>query len=124
MRPPKLTIIFPAIIIGIIIAGSALFWFFGPEKKEFQLAPQERPAVAPGPTPGTEVGTGWSVKEDAAAALQEAAAMALKGKKQQPPDLAVIFASSGSDLPAILAAARKLWGIRPKSTAAPRIPGR
>jgi hypothetical protein len=98
----------------VVIAGVALFFALSGEKKEFQLVPRERPVADRGAASGAEVGTGWSYQENAADAVQEAAGMALRGKTQPHPDFAVIFASSGSDLPGILSEARKLLGKKIK----------
>lgn len=112
MLTKKTYLIISAIAL-IGIATTALFFFFPREKKEFQLVPPERALAEAGDTPGTEVGTGWSLK-DSEEAVKEAVAMALKGKKHQQPDFAIVFASSGSNLPAILSAARKLLGDKTK----------
>lgn len=111
MLAKKLIILSAA--IGIILAGSALWFFFTTHQQEFRLIPREKAVVEAGKTSEAEVGTGWSVKEGPEA-LREAVAMALQGKNHQQPDFAVIFASSGSDLPAILAEARKIWGDKTK----------
>jgi hypothetical protein len=111
MLAKKLIIL--SVALGTILAASALWLFFSAPQKEFQLIPREKAAGEAGKTSEAEVGTGWSVKEGPEA-LREAAAMALPGKNQQQPDFAVIFASAGSDLPAILAEARKIWGNKTK----------
>jgi hypothetical protein len=113
MPAKKLIIIMLSVTIGIILAGSALWFFFTSHQKEFRLIPREKTVVETGKTSAAEVGTGWSVKEGPEA-LQEAVAMAMPGKHHQPPDFAVVFASSGSDLTAILAEARKIWGDKTK----------
>ena len=96
--------------VMVIIAGVALFFALSGEKKEFQLVPRERAVADLGAASGAEVGTGWSYKENAADAVKEAAGMALRGKTQQHPDFAVIFASSGSDLPGILSRSQETPG--------------
>jgi hypothetical protein len=111
MLSKKLIIL--SVAIGIIIAGSALLFFFTAHQQELRLIPRKKAVVEAGKTLEAEVGTGWSVKEGTEA-MQEAVAMALQGKNYQQPDFAVIFASSGSDLPAILAEARKIWGDKTK----------
>jgi hypothetical protein len=100
-------------IIFIIIAWT-LISFFLKEPKEFQLAPRERIVTEPSNTSGSEVGTGWSLKESSEVAVTEALEMALKNKQHKPPDCAVIFASSGSDLSGIITGARKLLGDKTK----------
>lgn len=112
MRPPKPYLIFSVLMV-IVLAGAAYFFFLSHGRKEFHLVPQKRIMAASGETSGTEVGTGWSDK-DAAEAVTEAVEMALKGKKNIPPDFAIIFASSGSNLEAILSGVRKLWGNKTK----------
>jgi len=102
-----------SLVIALIFLQGSLTSYRG-EKPQFRLVPPERPAAEPEGVPGTEVGAGWSRRQEADQALEEAAAMALKGKPATPPDFAIIFASSGSDLPGILAAARKLWGEKTK----------
>jgi len=59
---------------------------------------------------GTEVGTGWSISENATEAVKEAVNMALRGKAQKEPDFAVIYASSGSNMGGILQAVRQFPG--------------
>jgi hypothetical protein len=62
----------------------------------------------------TEVGTGWSTKENPKDALEEAVRMALDGKKRTPPDFAIIFASSGSDMKTIFREAKKIFKNKTK----------
>lgn len=62
----------------------------------------------------TEVGTGWSTKENPEEAVREALTMALEGKKNRMPDFAIIFASSGSDMKAIHSQAKKTFGKKTK----------
>jgi hypothetical protein len=59
---------------------------------------------------GTGVGTGWSVKESPREAIKEAIDMALEGKADKTPEFAMITASSGSDMGAILSKTRELLG--------------
>lgn len=106
--------IISSVIILMIVGAGGLFYFFAMEPKELQLLPRQRQVAEPGPVSGTMVNTGWSAKEDAAQAVQEAVGMASRGNGQQPPDFAVIFATSGSDLPTLLAEVRKLWGDKTK----------
>ena len=99
-------------VAGVIVGGILLFFFTGQEKEEFQLVPQRaaEKTVKAAEVAGTEVGTGWSTKEDPKEAAKEAVGIALKGKISKTPDFAIIFASSGSDMAAILSAARQFLG--------------
>jgi len=97
----------------VAIAGLILFFYLTSEKKEwFELTPQKATARVIENTgiAGTEVGTGWSTNENPTEAVREAVTMALQGKTQKKPHFAVIFASAGSDIAAILSAARQLLG--------------
>jgi hypothetical protein len=60
------------------------------------------------------VSTGWSIKENPQEAIKEAIEMALEGKTDKIPDFAIIFASSGSDMEAILSTANKLFQNKTK----------
>ena len=60
------------------------------------------------------MGTGWSTKENSEEAVKEAVEMALEGKPNEIPDFAIIFASSGSDMEAILLKAKKLFKNKTK----------
>ncbi len=62
----------------------------------------------------TEVGTGWSVNENPGDAVKEACAMALKDKHWKKPDFAVVFATSGSDLPKIFTQSKDVLGNKTK----------
>jgi len=99
------------IFIIIIIAAGSLSFFFYRREEEFQLVPiEKRKDAIAGDVIGTEVGTGWSVNDNPEEAVKEAVEMALEGKKDKVPDFAVIFASSGSNLQAILTKVRELLG--------------
>lgn len=67
-----------------------------------------------GSVTGTEVGVGWSTKHDSGEAVREVISMALRGKKYKTPDFVIIFASAGSDIPAIFSKARKILGANTK----------
>ena len=102
-------------IIAIVVVVGIFFFFSRGGKEEFQLIPKERIVKSSGEgATGTEVGTGWSVKENPEEAVKEAVDMALKGKADKTPDFTIIFASSGSDMEAILSNARKLFGNKTK----------
>jgi len=107
---------FVILLITVVIAiGISLFLVSGGEKEEFQLIPETKAAGTGGSrATGTEVGTGWSTREDPTEAVREAADMALDGKEDKTPDLAIIFASSGSDLRAILSESRQVFGDETK----------
>ncbi|MBW2984314.1 FIST C-terminal domain-containing protein [Candidatus Woesearchaeota archaeon] len=95
------------LFVGILISGCA--------QEEFQLVPKEKvTGTATAGVSGTEVGTGWSAKENPAEAAEEAVNMALKEVDDKTPDLAVIFASSASDLNAIVSKARGMLGANTK----------
>ncbi len=108
----------PVVVITVaivsIIVGISLITLFNDESTEFQLVPKERRVIESRETSGTEVGTGWSLKEDPYEAVLEAAGMALSGKKDKTPDFALIFASSGSDMKTILSKVRELFGPEAK----------
>ena len=95
------------VVMVIIAAGVWAFFFYTQETQEFRLIPKEVAVQEYSGAGPTEVGTGWSVKGNPEEAVAEAVAMALAGKKQAAPHFAVLFANSGSDLPAVLSAARK-----------------
>lgn len=111
---PKLIIAFLVVtlLVGVAV-GISLPSFLGGEKEEFQLIPKERKMEVSKVT-GSEVGTGWSTKENPEEAIEEAVGMALKNKEDKKPDLAIIFASSGSDMEAILSKAKQLLGTETK----------
>ena len=114
MTPKRLKIIIPA-IITVIGVGFSLFIFSRGEEEKFRLVPKQRPTREAGSeVTGTEVGTGWSIKESPEEAVREAIKMALEGKENRTPDFALIFVSSGGDMEAILLEARKLFGNETK----------
>ena len=114
MMTKKLKIIIP-VIMAVIGVGFSLFFFFRGEEEKFQLVPKPRAVKEAGSeVTGTEVGTGWSIKEDPEEAVREAAQMALEDKENKTPDFAVIFVSSGADAEAVLFEARKLLGNETK----------
>lgn len=107
-------IIIPAAIILILVVGISLFFFLRVgEKEEFRLTPKERVGKVT-EVASTEVGTGWSSKENPQEAAKEAVDMALEGKTNKIPDFAIIFVSSGSDMGAILSKVRELFGNKTK----------
>lgn len=95
--------------ILVLIAVLLLIHSFRREERGPKLVARGKPEAAIVPAKAAEVGTGWSARSDPAAAVREAVEMALRGKKTIPSDFAVIFASSGSDLPAIYEAARAIF---------------
>lgn len=56
----------------------------------------------------TEVGLGWSVKQDPGEAVKEAIAMALKGKRNKNPNIAIMFVSADNNMSVINSKAEKL----------------
>jgi hypothetical protein len=103
------------IILGgaVVIIGAIAASFVMREREEgFQLVPiKVGPSAAEGTEiAGTEVGTGWSTNENPTEAVREAVNMALGGKKQKEADFAIIYASSGSDMEAILQTAKQILG--------------
>lgn len=104
-----LALLVVAIPIGILLLY--LWGGWGKADEKSALVPKAREIVQQtGGVPGTEVGTGWSTKENPAEAVTEAVQMALEGKKYRVPDLAIIFATSGSDLRSILSKTQELLG--------------
>ena len=106
----KKSVIGILVMIAVIVVGISLFFFHRGEEEEFKLVPKERIVGGGGEVTGTEVGTGWSAKENPEEAVKEAVDMALQGKIDKTPDFAIIFASSGSDMKAILSKAKELLG--------------
>lgn len=100
-----------AFIVAAAIVGSGLLLSCTGEPEEFQLIPQPR---AGSEVTTAEVGTGWSIKQNPEEAVEEAVEMALEGKEDKIPDFAIIFASSGSDMEAILSKAREMFKNRTK----------
>jgi hypothetical protein len=98
--------------LGVFAGGILLYLFTLSTDEEFQLSPQTAVAFSSvdAQVKGAEVGTGWSVNIDPTEAVREALNMALAGRTSRNPDLAVIFASSGSDTQEILAATRQFLG--------------
>jgi hypothetical protein len=106
-------IIIPIITFMIVMEISFFFFSLG-NAEEFKLVPKKRPVASGYTIPGTTVGTGWSTKENPQEAVKEAVDMALEGKKDKMPDFAIIFASSGSDMEAILSKSKELFQNKTK----------
>jgi hypothetical protein len=101
--------------IVVVIVGIFLVSIFFQKEKEFQIIPKERLArEGRSEVTATEVGTGWSAKENPEEAVKEAISMALEGKKDKAPDFAIIFASSGSNMEVILSKAKEFLGKETK----------
>lgn len=94
----------------ILVAIISVILFSGCVGQELQLTPSEREGRGAGEITGTEVGVGWSVKNNPQDAVKEAVDMALEGKINKKPEFTIVFAASGSDLKAILLKARELLG--------------
>jgi hypothetical protein len=83
----------------------------GGQEPELELVPKGRTMEAMVPRhERTSAGTGWSIEDDATQATKEAVERALAGVTGGRADFAAIFATSGSDMNAILRAARRLLG--------------
>lgn len=112
----KFILIFAVLVAVIAVIFFALYSLG--EEGDFLLVPAEKTggeaAVEGSEESGTEVGTGWSVHSDPEEAVKEAVSMALEGKSNQNPDFAIIFATSGSDMAAILTTARAELGAETK----------
>lgn len=100
------------LLVGVVVKLSLPFLLRGKEEA-FQLIPKEKVRKT-GEVTGTDVGTGWSTKENPEEAVKEAVDMTLEGARDKTPDLAIIFASSGSDMAVILSKARQLFGTGTK----------
>jgi hypothetical protein len=100
--------------ISVIVVGISLFFLSQGYGEELKLVPKKRTVGSGTTITGTTVGTGWSTKENPQEAVKEAAEMALEGKKDKIPDFAIIFASSGSDMEAILSKAKELFKNKTK----------
>jgi hypothetical protein len=107
------SVIIPILIVALGV-GIYLFFAFKDAEKEFRLIPKETVAKKHPEVQDSQVSTGWSSKEDPGEAIEEALNMALQGKTDKSPDLVIIFASSGSDMRAILSGARRLLGMKTK----------
>jgi len=99
----------------VLGTGAFLLFWWHEDEREFRLVPVPRPQSARAAVPvgpgRTRVGTGSSAEKDPKAAVHEALTTAL-GPVGGPPDFLVLFATSGSDLRAILAEVRWRVGQR------------
>jgi len=102
------------VIMLAVFAGISFFLFSQGYGEELKLVPKKRPISVIDSALGTTVGTGWSTKENPQEAVKEAVEMALEGKQDKVPDFAIIFASSGSDMEAILSKAKELFKNKTK----------
>jgi len=91
----KKTILF---FIGILILLTAC----SNVEKDFSLTPTGKTVKDTDISQGTEVGTGYSTAHEPKKAVTESVSMALEGKTNKNPEFAIVYASSGSDLDAIL----------------------
>jgi len=94
--------------IGVALLAMISFFFLLCSNTPESAYASDKKTVDPA-AGGTEVGTGWSTKENPKEAFEEAVKMALNGKKRNTPDFAIIFASSGSDMKTILQEANKTF---------------
>ena len=97
------------ILMSAVFVGTSFFLFSQGYGEELKLVPKKRAISISDSAPGTTVGTGWSTKENPQEAVREAIEMALEGKQDKIPDFAILFASSGSDMEAILSEAKRLF---------------
>jgi len=102
------------LIALLIVMGVSLSFFSRVESQELKLVPKKRAMADVQAVAGTEVGTGWSTKENPEEAVKQAVEMAMEGKKHKIPDFAILFASSGSDMKSILFTAKKMFRNRTK----------
>jgi hypothetical protein len=96
-----------ALIIGASAAGAAclavlLTILMEPSSNGLKLVPMKPATEQEVVCPDEEIGTGWSAAEDPRVAVKQALRMALDGKKSQHPDFMVLFATSGTDMNAVL----------------------
>jgi hypothetical protein len=93
----------------IVMAGISLIIISQGNAQEFKLIPKKKVIIESEPIQGAQVGTGWSTKKNPNEAVKEAVEMALQGSLDEPPDFAIIFASSGSDMQSVLSSSNKLF---------------
>jgi hypothetical protein len=98
----------------LAVLGISLFLSSQGYGEELKLVPKKRALSTGTRIPGITVGTGWSTKENPHEAVKEAVEMALEGRQDKAPDFAVMFASSGSDMEAILFKAKELFQNKTK----------
>jgi hypothetical protein len=110
VRAKKLALL-GAVFATAVLAAVLLLTTVWTHDESFTLLP--KPKATDGGTThlgGTIVGTGWSVSENPATAVQETLAMALAGQPSDSADFVVLFASAGSDTHTILQEARHRLG--------------
>ena len=104
-----------AVLGGVALAAALLVVLLWPEGEEFRLVPVTRPQGPPEAADAhVRVGTGWGVSESPETAVRAALDMALGDPAGPPSDFAILYATSGSDLRAILAEVRKRLGAGAK----------
>jgi hypothetical protein len=106
--------VFFLISIAILLCGIVgVSWFFYSREDDegFQIVPGKIDVKNKHIASGTEAGTGWSVNENPAGAVQEALFMALSGKKNTSPEMALIFTYgyNDHDMDAILSTATAMF---------------
>jgi len=62
----------------------------------------------------TEIGIGWSLEKNPAEAVKEAIAMALQGKRNKTPNIAIMFVNTNNDISAINSEAGKIFNDKTK----------
>ncbi len=98
-------------ILPIIIAGTACMGVYSFPQFGRIISRTIDCVVASG---STEVGLGWSLKENPAEAVKEAVRMALKDKRNQNPNVAIMFAKTGNNISAIRSGAKKILNYKTK----------
>lgn len=102
------------VIATVAVLGILIVLISSKGDREFELVAKDRSVKTTCSFGGTEVRTGWSNKTDPEEALKEAVGIAGSGRLEKPPDLAIIFATSGSDMGGILSKARQVLGDKTK----------
>jgi hypothetical protein len=102
------------LVFLVMLPVTSLFFLYQGNAEEFKLVPKKRASPSGGASTGTTVGTGWSTNENPEEAVKEAIEMALDGKQEKIPDLAIIFASSGSNMEVIFFTTKKIFKNKTK----------
>lgn len=101
-------IVISVVAIGVIVGGVWAGYMFKGEEKEALLpvAPEEQPRE------GTLIsaGSGWSVKDEEEAAVEEAVSSARAQLKGKSPDFVILFSTVSYDSDKVLTGVRSLLG--------------